>query len=554
MKSLQLPSLFRIRRKTLRLLIFILLFANVGLATALSSHAATPRMVRVVIFCANDKCDNSIYTSTVLNRTKVVQSFYKDQLNNGRTFRLDTTVKKIYGSHPASWYPRGTDTSADAPTINTFNNIYYKEANINLSDPDVKTIVVLGFKSLNHCGVGAGGLAIADPSYGCSSYQNSVYAHELGHTFGLDHLTDGTVMSLNACNGNTLGRCKFASSSLSYLRNVTSQTWFPLQSEDPTFRYEPYLDPAPAPAPTGSGIVNFYKYYSESLIDNLYSTDRYDSAKTTDGYSYQGCVAQIYGGQSAGTVPLYRYFNSGNNGAFGGDSYYTTTRNDAGLAAYGYGYVGITGYVFTTQQPGTVALKRYFAGAPKTDHMYTTESFTNGFLDYNYDTVEAYVFPPPADHCGPTDPAPSIQLKTPLYHYVSAAVVDNFYTIYFGELGYGAGGYEYKGCSAFVWDKQVPGSVPLYRYYSSAGTDHFYSITQSDASLAAYGFVPEGIAAWVFPDGSIADTVPFNRYYAGGTAIDHYYTQDAWPNGYLGYYFDNVEGYSYNHNNTACPR
>lgn len=538
-------------RSKVRRAIFIATFALVGVAGLYFSQAATQPSVRYVIFCATDSCNYGLTTATVQDRAIGVRNWYKSKLGDDRTFRLLQT-KRVTGSHTASWYRNGASVGDAGSMIDKLARESV------LKEKNVKVVAILGFKGMNRCGVGyiPGPLAVVDPTNtDCATYQNSVYGHELGHLFGLNHTTDGTLMNQPAaCSAKTLAYCSLNSNQRSSLLNNYS-SWFPKPATASTSTSDPDVvsgdatstEPIAPPPPVVSPVM-LYKYYNESSIDNLYSTDRNDPAKPSYGYSYQGCVAQIMPTQVSGTIPVYRYYNSANNGAFGGDTLLTGTRDDAGMGNYGYGYVGLVGYIFTSQQAGTVPLKQYFAGAPKTDHFYTTEAWTSGFLDYNYEVSLGYVYPPPADKCGPTDPVPASPNKTVLHHYYNSATIDNFYTVNFNELGYGSdqyGSYKYYGCKAIVWDRQVPGSTPLWRYWNGTGGDHFYTVDRNDAGYAGYGYGIESVEGYVFRDGRVGGTGAFNRYFAGYPKTDHYYTMDAWTNGFLDYYFERTEAYTY---------
>src|SRR5690606_37381033 len=81
-----------------------------------------------------------------------------------------------------------------------------------LAIDNVKTVVMLGFRSMNSCGVGSGPVAVADPNHGCSNIKSAVLAHELGHTLltssDADHTKDGSLMHAPlACNGKPLASC-----------------------------------------------------------------------------------------------------------------------------------------------------------------------------------------------------------------------------------------------------------------------------------------------------------------------------------------------------------
>lgn len=580
-------------RKRVQVGVFACVFSLVGLVGLYLSQAATTNhryTVQVVVLCGSDQsvaeCGNSKHLSNVSTRVARAQKWYKNRLGDGRTFarteNSDGTLKaplRIKSDFTVAQYRAGFvgSTTSDNDSYRTSDRLVTESAlkyDSNTGKGPVrdvlhkKTIVVLGFNSMNHCAYTSyKDISIVDYKRGCGSYQDSVYAHELMHQWKDGaHSTDGTLMNKpDACNGKPLysgsdvtkATCALNSNAADYksfLLNSRSG-WFPRQITATASDNDPLIDdmsdiPASSIGATDSGApaavapVLLYKFYNEGIIDNLYSTNKFDGARSL-GYSYQGCVASVMPSQVAGTIPLHRYFLSGSHGAFGGDTLYTGTRDDAGYSGYGYSYVGIAGYVFTSQQPGTVPFKQYFAGAPKTDHFYTAEAWTSGFLDYNYETNVGYVYPPPADHCGPTDPAPASPNKVVLHHYYNGNNIDNFYTLGRDDGFYANYGYGYQGCKAIVWDRQVPGSTPLHRYWNGVGGDHFYTITRNDAGYAGYGYGYETVEGYVFGSAGVGGTAAFNRYFAGAPKTDHYYTMDPWTNGFLGYYFENTEAYTY---------
>jgi hypothetical protein len=122
----------------------------------------------------------------------------------------------------------------------------YRTYNALLSEPNLqpyfagnsKVVVVLGFRALNNCGVGAGQLGIVDPFKGCANIKSAVMAHELGHTFDFPgncadglHVCDGTLMHYPvACNGKALGNCVLRSDHKSVAYN---SPWFRPQAPPP---------------------------------------------------------------------------------------------------------------------------------------------------------------------------------------------------------------------------------------------------------------------------------------------------------------------------------
>lgn len=131
--------------------------------------------------------------------------------------------------------------------------------------------------------------------------------------------------------------------------------------------------------------------------------------------------------------PLYRYWNGA-----GTDHFYTNSWDEVGAGSNGYGIEKVEGYMFPTQQSGTLALHRYWSSS-RVDHFYTTNfsELGNGANGYVYEGVIGYVFPNPGSGAA-------------LHRYWNSSITNHFYTTNFGELGGGSNGYVYEGVIGYV--------------------------------------------------------------------------------------------------------
>ncbi|KAF7305654.1 hypothetical protein HMN09_00819000 [Mycena chlorophos] len=124
-----------------------------------------------------------------------------------------------------------------------------------------------------------------------------------------------------------------------------------------------------------------------------------------------------------------------------------------------------------------------------------------------------------------------------MYRAFKADGTDHFYTLDLSEYNTAVAndGYAAEGIRALVFDTQVEGSVQLHRLWSGADglpspVDHFYTTNTTEAAAAEQGtYVSEDAASdghtpiYVYPT-ALCGSVPLYRSYAGGTAMDHFYT------------------------------
>lgn len=129
------------------------------------------------------------------------------------------------------------------------------------------------------------------------------------------------------------------------------------------------------------------------------------------------------------------------------DHFYTVdgTEMQKATTTLGYAFEAVTGYVFTTQETGSIPLYRLYSGKAS-DHFYTADAQERD------------------------------------------KAISKF-------------GYTYEGISGYVFASGVCGTQPLYRMYSPGQSDHFYTMSATESSNAArggvYGF--EGIAGYIYP-------------------------------------------------------
>ena len=125
------------------------------------------------------------------------------------------------------------------------------------------------------------------------------------------------------------------------------------------------------------GLTALYRYWGNG--EHFYTTNvneigtSIEGQQGNHGYTSEGTQCLIYINQVSGTVPLYRYYSENAR-----DHFYTTNSKEIGTTTFGqvgnYGYKseGIVGYCFPKSTPGTVPLYRYYVSGETIDHFYTT--------------------------------------------------------------------------------------------------------------------------------------------------------------------------------------
>ncbi|KAG6906846.1 hypothetical protein DXG01_011725 [Tephrocybe rancida] len=111
----------------------------------------------------------------------------------------------------------------------------------------------------------------------------------------------------------------------------------------------------------------FYRLYNSAVVDHFYTVNTAELSAA--GYTSEGVSSYIFTSSQPGTVPLYRLYSSGAT-----DHFYTTSASERNSAiGQGYQSEGIAGYIFPSRNCGGVPFYRLYNSA-NTDHFYTTSA------------------------------------------------------------------------------------------------------------------------------------------------------------------------------------
>ena len=155
----------------------------------------------------------------------------------------------------------------------------------------------------------------------------------------------------------------------------------------------------------------------------------------------------------------------------------------------------MTGYIATSEQPGTTALYRW-NNPRKGSHFYTTDP--TGELapssGYTSEGIIGYIV-------APQQPQQPQQPETKaLYRWYNPQSGDYFYTTDpAGEIA-PSNGYISEGIVGYIAVSQASGFAPLYRWYNPQSRDYLYATDQTGEAVPSSGYNSEGVV------GSTVDT------------------------------------------------
>ena len=196
-----------------------------------------PRTVRLIYFLPNDRPYRAAVVNEIKRTARRVQTFYAEQMQahgyGDRAFRFETDATgspkahRVDGQHPDSHYLDFTLSSVRNELMQTFDlwsNIYIVVIDNSTHNINVWGVEVGGIGTKNGK---AGGLALFSENVGFGTM-----AHELGHTFGLEHdfRDDADIMSygsrdeqLSACAAEFLAVHPYFNSAVSTSTSETTR-------------------------------------------------------------------------------------------------------------------------------------------------------------------------------------------------------------------------------------------------------------------------------------------------------------------------------------------
>jgi hypothetical protein len=282
------------------------------------------------------------------------------------------------------------------------------------------------------------------------------------------------------------------------------------------------LVPVMAQQPTTA----LYRWYNSNTGDHFYTTDPSGEAAPNSGYVSEGITGYIKTSQAPGTAALYRWYNSGN-----GDHFYTT--NPQGESAPGYVFETTTGYIATSKITETTELYRWY-NSNTGDHFYTTDP--QGELaqkaGYTFEGVIGYIWTTAPKNI----PTPATNIA--LYRWYNSEYGYHFYATDLNEVA-PFNGWVPEGIIGYIKSSQAPGTTALYHWYNSDTGNDFY--TTDPNGEGAPGYVSKGIIGYIGLS-QMQGTTALYRWYNSDTG-DHFYTTDPQGEAASGYVFEGVIGY-----------
>ncbi|MEH3113310.1 hypothetical protein [Pedobacter terrae] len=241
-----------------------------------------------------------------------------------------------------------------------------------------------------------------------------------------------------------------------------------------------------------------------------------------------------------GSKPLYYYSQSLGGCYLSSEWLGQSVVISDGLHSGTRDFVGIIGYVFTVQQPGTVMLNKFRpnpvrgARIDRTEFIFSTLTTYPGCYKIG---EEGYVY---TSQVTKTLPVYSRAINNSEYHYYNtqpASIAGENIEITEQHLE-GIAFYLLQSPQSTTYPLPENDTMELYQYYSNRG-DHFYTTLKKDRP----GFTYEKVLGYVHTIQK-SGTIPLHRYVnTSSSSGDHYYTTDKQNYGW--YIYEGIVGYVY---------
>lgn len=148
--------------------------------------------------------------------------------------------------------------------------------------------------------------------------------------------------------------------------------------------------------------VNLYRFWSDTMQGHFYTASEAEKNEVIIKYpasvwKYEGVAFQVYSNQESGTIPVHRFWSDQKRGHF-----YTASEDEKNYIITHYPtnvwkYEGIAWYAYSTQQPNTAPIYRFWSDN-KQHHFFTfNQNEKNCVLNsyststWNYEGIAYYV-------------------------------------------------------------------------------------------------------------------------------------------------------------------
>jgi hypothetical protein len=139
----------------------------------------------------------------------------------------------------------------------------------------------------------------------------------------------------------------------------------------------------------GYQVQNVYRWYLSKNSDHFYCLAKAGELAPQMGYANEGVGFQTLVNQQEDAVPLYRLVD-----ANGGHFYTTSTKEkNSVMTNLGFTLEGNIGYVFSTEVTGSVPLYRYYNSGVNM-HFYTIHPENESLSGWTAEGVIGYAFDP----------------------------------------------------------------------------------------------------------------------------------------------------------------